>query len=116
MGIMAATPSWPAPAGHRASASMFCQGGASPPQVNLPSLKPEVTACVARPRGEQPEANEQSVGDELDSADLSGEPAMEWRSPDPPHGGKPMTLMRRWQSDPGSGEVVGDGEPGRRDI
>jgi hypothetical protein len=40
---------------------LFCPGGESPTQVNLPNLKPEVTACVARPRGEQPEANEQSV-------------------------------------------------------
>jgi hypothetical protein len=70
---------------------MFYQGGASPPQENLPILQPEVTARVARRRGQQSEANEQSVGDELDSADLSGEPepalgpltrGMEWQSPD----------------------------------
>jgi len=41
-------------------------------------LKPEATASAARRRGEQPEANEQSVGDELDSAVSTGEPSMQW--------------------------------------
>ena len=48
-------------ADHRVSTSMSCQGGESPTQVNLPNLKPEVTASAARRGGKQPEANEQSV-------------------------------------------------------
>jgi hypothetical protein len=55
-------------------------GCKSPPKFGL-NFVTNGNCAVARRGGEQPEVNDQSVGNELDSACCCGEPARKWRSP-----------------------------------
>jgi hypothetical protein len=75
------------------------QKGASPFRADVLRPVTDGNCVAARQGGEQPKVNDQSVGDELDSAWCLGEPASQWRSPDPQ--GKSAELKgnvsKRWQ-------------------